>query len=180
MHLLATHGVGQHAGQKFIEHDTKSIDIRATVQAFGTIPKLLGTHVLNCPNKCPGISPHRGEVQVRVGTAGHTKIYDFWHSVAVYEYVSGLEIPVDYPPVVAMTDSLTDLLEQAESVPDSQASFAREVRDRLGVGNELHDEKWHVADIAGVTPNDEDLRDARVLEFAKKLCLPLEPPHGLL
>ncbi|MCG3774893.1 MAG: hypothetical protein JW395_1718 [Nitrospira sp.] len=53
------------------------------------------------------------------------------------------------------------------------------VRNGLSAWNELHHVEGHVAEVTGVRADDEDLRDARVLELRKKLCLTLESAHRL-
>ncbi len=114
----------QRPGQELVEQYAERVDICAGVDVLGGHLRLLGAHVLRCPDQLALLGVDRFLRQALADRLGHAEVDLLRDGLAVLEqdqHVGGLDVTVDDALLVGVLDGFADLCEELQPLLDVQA-----------------------------------------------------------
>ena len=107
------------AGEHLVQHDADRKQVRAAVEFFAA--RLLGGHVLRCPDHVAHTRAHLGRPSATVFNVGNTKVGDFDCARGrVTHDVAGLDVAVYHPAFVRVVERTRQLQGDGDGLPNGQ------------------------------------------------------------
>ena len=174
---LPADGVGEFAGQQFIQNDAQRVDVAAGID-FCWIPQhLFRAHVSQGPHQLANVGLP-GCVRIRVGKPGNSEVKDAGLTGFIDQDVGWFQVTVDKAALMGMLHGIADFRDQLQPLAWIELVGLAIGEQSLAM-DQFHGEVGLVTEGRFRGAGVVDLRDPRVLQSAKGLRFVLKSTQHL-